>query len=173
MAGRRAVAVAVLLLSYGAVGARQPAVRAALPLPVPAASLAAAVGLHASDPSTLLLHIIRLVNESPDGQGAGGGKRLAALRQVLAADSKATDVVPLPLDPSIWRETILEQQVADRHLVAAILNDRRIGLLYHGLSALDDETLAWLGPDRETLQVLRQQSAVFATFGRAVYRQAA
>ena len=173
MARRRAFAVAILLLSYGAVGARQPAVRAALPLPVPAMSLAAAVGLHSSDPSTLLLHIIRLVYESPDGQGADGGNPRAALRQALAAaDPKATDVVPLPLDPSIWRETILERQVADRDLVAAILNDRRIGLLYHGLSALDDETLAWLGPDRETLQLLREHAALFATFGRAVHVRA-
>lgn len=173
MARRRALAVAILLLSYGAVGARQPAVRAALPLPVPATSLAAAVGLHSSDPSTLLLHIIRVVYEYPDGQGADGGKPRAALRQVLAAaDPKATDVVPLPLDPSIWRETILERQVSDRDLVAAILNDRRIGLLYHGLSALDDETLAWLGPDRETLQLLREHAAVFATFGRAVHVRA-
>lgn len=173
MARRRAVAIAILLLSYGAVGARQPAVRAALPLPVPAQSLADAVGLRSSDPSTLLLHIIRLVYESADERGADGGTPRAALREMLAAgDAKVADVVPLPLDPSIWRETIIEQQVSDRHLAGAILNDRRLALLYHGLSALDDETLAWLGPDRETLQFLRDHGAVFATFGRAVHVRA-
>ena len=77
--------------------------------------------------------------------------------------------MPLPLDPGIWRETILQQQVPDRQLVAAILDDRRAALLYHGLAALDDETLAWLGPDRETLLHVRQQAALFATFGRSIH----
>ena len=77
--------------------------------------------------------------------------------------------MPLPLDPGIWRETILQQPVPDRQLVAAILDDRRAALLYHGLAALDDETLAWLGPDRETLLQVRQQAALFATFGRSIH----
>jgi hypothetical protein len=166
MSRARALAVAVLLVSYGAVGARQPAVRAAVPLPVPAHVIAAAAGLPSSDPSTLLLHIIRLVFDSPD---SGTARRTAIRNALRTPDEKTADVVPLPLDPAIWRETILQQQIPDRELVAAILSDRRAALLYYGLAALDDETLAWLGPDRETLLHVRQQSALFATFGRSIH----
>ena len=166
----RALAVAVLLLSYGAVGARQPAVRAALPLPVPATVIAAAAGLPSSDPSTLLLHVIRVAFGSQAGPAAEDGERRAAIRKALRTpDGKTSDTVPLPLDPGIWRETILQQPVPDRELVAAILDDRRAALLYHGLAALDDETLAWLGPDRETLLQVRQQAGLFATFGRSIH----
>ena len=61
------------------------------------------------------------------------------------------ETVPLPLDPSVWREAILGRQVPDNQLIAAILSERSTALLYHGLAALDDETLAALGPDREAL----------------------
>ena len=166
----RALAVAILLLSYGAVGARQPAVRAALPLPVPSRALADAAALTSSDPSTLLLHVIRAVFGSQSGGASEDGARRAAIRKALRTPNDTTaDTVPLPLDPGIWRETILQQQVPDRQLAAAILDDRRAALLYHGLAALDDETLAWLGPDRETLLQMRQQAALFATFGRSIH----
>ena len=158
------------MLSYGAVGARQPAVRAALPLPVPAHVIAAAAGLPSSDPSTLLLQVVRVVFGAQAGAASEDSARRAAIRNALwTPDDKTSDTVPLPLDPGIWRETILQQPVPDRQLVAAILDDRRAALLYHGLAALDDETLAWLGPDRETLLHVRQQAALFATFGRSIH----
>jgi hypothetical protein len=166
----RALSIAVLLLSYGAVGARQPAVRAALPLPAPAPVVGAAAFLPSSDPSTLLLHIVRVLYGPGVGPASEEEARRAAIRTALGKrDGKTADVVPLPLDPVIWRETILQQAVPDRELVAAILNDRRAALLYHGLAALDDETLAWLGPDRETLLHVRQHAALFATFGRSIH----
>ena len=62
----RALAVAVLLLSYGAVGARQPAVRVSLPLPLPASDLAAAAGVPVPDPATLLLEVVRILYDAPD-----------------------------------------------------------------------------------------------------------
>jgi hypothetical protein len=158
------------MLSYGAVGARQPAVRAALPLPVPARILADAAGLPSSDPSTLLLQIVRVVFGSQAGPALEDGARRTAIRRALGTPlGKTSDTVPLPLDPAIWRETILQRAVPDGQLVAAILDDRRAALLYHGLASLDDETLAWLGPDRETLLHVRQQAALFATFGRSIH----
>ena len=163
----RSLAIAVLLLSYGAVGARQPAVRSAVPLPVPARALASAAGLPLTDPSALLLRVVRVMFDSRDG-AVSARHRTEVRRALSVADRKPTDKVALPLDPSIWRETILQWQVPDRDLVAAILDDRDASLLYHGLSALDDETLAWLGPDRETLRYLRRHAALFATFGRSV-----
>lgn len=165
----RALAVALLLVSYGAVGARQPAVRSDAPLPVPAAVLAQALDLEDPDRSRLVLDIVRVIFDAPDG----GDEADAALRQrvgqVLASAGKHDiETVPLPLDPSIWRETILARQVSDRDLVATILGERQLALLYHGLAALDDDTLAWLGPDRETLQHLMRHPGAFAAFGRSI-----
>ena len=166
----RALAVAVLLLSYGAVGARQPAVRAALPLPVPAPVIAAAAGLPSSDPSTLLLHVIRVAF----GSQAGPHRRTArGARPFGRPWGRRTARRPTPCRFRSIRASGARRSCSSRfpiaQLVAAILDDRRAALLYHGLAALDDETLAWLGPDRETLLQVRQQAALFATFGRSIH----
>lgn len=165
----RAFAVALILLSYGAVGARQPAVHTSAPLGAAAESVAAALGLSSADRGHLLIDTIRLVYDAPDGQDPEDARRRATLLSLLtAAGPEAGDTVPLPLDPSVWRDAILERPVTDSRLMATILGSRNTALLYHGLAALDDETLAALGPDRETLQLLLRRSATFAAFGRSV-----
>lgn len=165
----RAILVTVLLLSYGALGARQPAVRTSVALPVPAAELAASLGLDPGDRSQLLVSIVRLIFDAPDGTSAEDARRRGVLAATLAAKGvEPRDRVPLPLDTSIWRETLLSRRVADGDIAAAILSDRNTALLYHGLAALDDDTLGWLGPDRDTLLHLRRHAAAFAAFGRSV-----
>ena len=160
--------VLIVLVSYGAVGARQPAVRTSIRLPLPAAELAANLGLDSADRSGLLTSVVRLVFDAPDGASADDERRRAILDASLQRPARDGDVVPLPLDPSVWRETLLQRNVADADLAGAIFSDRATALLYHGLAALDDETLAWLGPERETLVHLRRNAAVFAPFGRSV-----
>ena len=166
--------VVVLLLSYGAVGARQPAVRGRLSLPLPVEAIGEAIGLPAPHASTLLLDITRLVYETDRIDEPRIRKMRLTLRNLLSTrGGQATDTVPLPLDPSISRrDTLLQQQVSDPMMAAAIVGDRRASLLYHGLSALDDETLAWLGPDRETLLQLRNHAGTFAVFGRSLHVRA-
>ena len=165
----KTVAIAVLLLSYGAVGGRQPAVRTSVPLPAAASDIASALGLDSADRSRLLLSIVRLVFDAPDGQNTEDTKLRAKLDALLRGGAVASPTtVPLPLDPSIWRETLLGRQVPDAEIATAILSDRSTALLYHGLAALDDETLGWLGPDRETLLHLKRHAAVFAVFGRSI-----
>lgn len=165
----RAIAITVLLVSYGALGARQPAVRTSVPLPVPAEQLAKALGLDSADRSDLLISVIRLVFDAPDGQSPEDQKRRALLASELRGPApRQADTVPLPLDASIWRETLLNRKVTDAEIAGAILSDRNTALLYHGLAALDDDTLGWLGPDRETLLHLRRNAAAFAAFGRSV-----
>ena len=158
------------MLSYGAVGARQPAVRTSVPLGVPVNRLAETLAIPDPDRSRILLDVVRIVFDSPDGQDAGDAATRVRLRDLFRASSAADprETVPLPLDPSVWRDTILRRQVADNQLIAAILSDRSTALLYHGLAALDDETLAALGPDRETLDGLRLHAGAFATFGRSL-----
>ena len=165
----RIAAVLVLVVSYGALSARQPAVRTSMPLPITAEQLSASVGLGTTDHNQLLLSIVRLVFEVPDGSSAQNQTRRAALSAQLKGSSHLGAIsVPLPLDTSIWRETILGYPIKDSELAATILSDRSTALLYYGLAALDDDTLGWLGPDRETLLYLRRNAAAFAAFGRSV-----
>ena len=169
MVRARAVAVGILLVSYGALGARQPAVRTSVPLPVTAAQVATSVGLDPADKSQLVVSIVRLVFDSPDGTSVEDQKRRALLTEQFShRNDEGRDRVPLPLDASIWRETLLTRQVRDSEIIPAILSERATALLYHGLSALDDDTLGWLGPDRETLLHLRRNAGTFAAFGRSV-----
>ena len=174
MSRTKTLLIVVLLLSYGAVGARQPAVRGAAPLPAPAKTIAASVGIPSADTSTLLLDITRLLYDGTDFDSPRVRRLRDALRDVTAAGDrwKTKEDVPLPLDPSVWRDTLLQRQVPDEGLVAAIVGDRGASLLYHGLFALDDETLAWLGADRETLLQLREHPGTFAVFGRSVHVRA-
>ncbi len=163
----RALVLAVLLVFYGALSARQPAVRVLAPLPAPARAIGDALEISAIDRSQLLLHIIRTLY----AMGAPGGETgpRTQMRRLLDAPSPGRgETVPLPLDPSIWRETILQRPVPDESIVAAIIQDRPAALLYHGLAGLDDETLAWLGPERDTLQHLVRHPGAFAIFGPSV-----
>jgi hypothetical protein len=169
----RTLALVVLLLSYGAVGARQPAVRTSAVLGAPVARLAETLGIADPDRSHIVLDVVRIAFDAPDGQDAGDAAIKARLQALFHSSGAASsgdthDTVPLPLDPSVWRDTILRRQVPDNQLIPAILSERASALLYHGLAALDDETLAALGPDRETLEVLRHHAGAFATFGRSL-----
>jgi hypothetical protein len=162
----RALVVVVLLLSYGAVGARQPAVRAAVPLPAPAQQIAEALEILSVDRSRLVLDIVRTLYAT--NAVNVDLRQHEKLRTVLLDYAAPGETVPLPLDVSIWRETLLSKQVPDNQVLTAILSDRSTALLYHGLAGLDDETLAWLGPERDTLRHLLRHAGAFATFGPSV-----
>jgi hypothetical protein len=167
----RALILVVLLLSYGAVGARQPAIRIAVPLPIPSEQLAEVFEITSIDRGHFVLNMVRTLFAI--GLVEGDLKQRAKLRSVIEnASGQRGETVPLPLDASIWRETILQRPVPDDQIIAAILSDRRTALLYHGLAGLDDETLAWLGPERETLQHLLRHAGAFAVFGPSVRVQA-
>ena len=163
----RALVIAVLLLSYGAVGARQPAVRMAVALPLPAEQMAKALEILSIDRSRFVLDVVRALFTV--GMAEGDVRQRENLRAaLLTAPLAPGETVPLPLDASIWRETLLQRQVADNQIIGALLSDRNTALLYHGLSGLDDETLAWLGPERETLRHLLRHAGAFAVFGPSV-----
>ena len=166
----RIAAVLVLVVSYGALSARQPAVRTAMPLPSGTEQLAASLGISPADRNQLMPTIVRQLFDAPDGSSTRNQKRRSELSSYLRTVTSARRFsAPLPLDTSIWRETILAYPVKDADLAAAILSDRSTALLYYGLAALDDDTLGWLGPDRETLLHLRRNAAPFAAFGRSIH----
>lgn len=162
-----ALILVVLLVSYGAVGARQPAVRMAVPLPVPARDIADALGIASIDPSDFVVNAVRTLY----GMGWTDGTRLQRQNflDVLWKGTPGTgEMVPLPLDASIWRETLLERDVPNHEIVGAILSTRHTALLYHGLAGLDDETLAWLGAERDTLEHLTKRAGAFSVFGPSI-----
>ncbi|HSC26295.1 MAG TPA: hypothetical protein VLD67_03420 [Vicinamibacterales bacterium] len=165
----RVIAISVILVPYGAVGARQPAVRSAVPLPAPASSIAEALDLGSTDRGRMLLDVIRLTYGGTSGFLSDRTPR-HALQWLPALTETASqgELVPLPLDPSTWRETLLQRNVPDSGLIAAILSDRSLAFLYYGLAALDDETLGWLGANRDTLLHLRGRAEAFAVFGRSI-----
>lgn len=83
------------------------------------------------------------------------------------AAERRDSVVPLPLAPDVWRGLVRGgDKVADGQLALAILAERRSALLYRGLAAFDDETLAALAVDPDTLRRLeRRHAEVLAAFG--------
>src|SRR5687768_12962604 len=169
MAIPMAVTVIVLLL-FPAASAAQPApVRTAVPLPIPAATLAAAVNSHTVDRSRVLLDVVRVVFDPPDASASAGGQLRARVNDLLrTVPSGSTDTVPLPLTPGIWRDVILRMSVPDAQLIATIFSDRQAALVYFGLSALDDETLRWLASDHGALLHIRKHPGAFAAFGRSL-----
>ncbi len=167
----RALIVVVLLVSYGAVGARQPAVRVALPLPLPAAQIAEALNIAEIDRSHFALDVIRTLFAV--GLPEGDFRQRAKLKELLAATAPMKgESVPVPLDVSIWRETLLSRPVSDDQMMSAIFSERSSALLYHGLAGMDDDTLAWLGPERDTLRALARHPGAFGAFGPSVRVQA-
>jgi hypothetical protein len=167
----RALVIVVLLVSYGAVGARQPAVRSTAPLPLPADRIAEALGIATVDRSHFVLDIIRTLFAV--GLPEGDFRQRTRFRELMVAPPpNKGEQVPLPLDASIWRETLLPKPVPDDQIMATILSDRTTAMLYHGLAGMDDDTLAWLGPERDTLRLLAKHAGAFGAFGPSVRVQA-
>ena len=69
MSRARTFVLVVLMLSYGAVGARQPAVRTSVPLGVPVERLADTLAIPDPDRSRILLDVVRIVFDSPARPG--------------------------------------------------------------------------------------------------------
>src|SRR5262245_33197330 len=144
------LAVLSLLSIPGAASGQAPAARGAIALPVPAAELASALGLASARPSTVVGDAVRLVYASGDAHNRQHPAAEALARVLDGGVVAASDVVPLPLAPAVWRDVILASPVSDDRLIAAILRDRGAALMYLGLSALDEETLTWMAAQPDT-----------------------
>ena len=164
----RPTVLAALLLMCAA-----PCVRAdetalgSLRLPVPAAELAAAVGIHRIDAATLPVDIVRLAFASPDNASAPETAARARLRDALAQRGRG-DVVPLPLSPRTWTQHVLRPPVAEDALAEAIFSRRSTALLYHGLLGMDLDTLAWIERNPVVLRILAGNAGTTAVFAPAI-----
>jgi hypothetical protein len=83
--------------------------------------------------------------------------------------SEAPVLVPVPLSAATWSEAVFARAVPPERLVEAIAADRGAALLAHGLTGLDDETLAFLEREPAILSTIhRASAAAFAAFGASV-----
>jgi hypothetical protein len=164
----RPLALAALILSCAApcVHAEEGAL-GSVRLPLPAAELAASVGIHRVDPSSLPIDLVRLAFASPDNASASEAAARARLSEALARRGSG-DPIPLPLSPRVWRDQILREQVRDDDLAARIFSRRNTALLYHGLLAVDLDTLGWIERNPAVVRSLLANPAAAAVFAESI-----
>ena len=161
--------VAVFLLQPTAAAA---AVSEEVPLPGGTAALAQVLGIDpAPGRARFVYEIVRLLYNTPEGRKPSADAFIAAARQRasreqgMPADTRAAELVPVPLTADLWGSAIFRRRVVPRELVTAIIADRAAALMYLGLSALDDRTLAWLADHPFLLERIYERSApAFAAF---------
>ena len=170
---RRGIALAIGVLLVVATARPRAGADTAMPdsmsLPLSLADLAAAAGLRRDDPSTLPIDIVRLSFSSPDWRSGEQGRRRSAIATALDAAGESGARIPLPLGPRMWREHLLHADVADARLASTILGQRPAALVYHGLLALDAETLAWIEANPAVLDAFQKHPGATAVYARSVH----
>src|SRR5205823_3628734 len=74
------------------------------------------------------------------------------------ADTRAAELVPIPLTVDFWSTSIFHRRVAPRDMVLALLADRQASLLCLGLSMLDDSTLEYFADHAWLLERIYERS---------------
>ena len=167
---------ALVVLCFTIVAAFRPVAAAPLvedvPVPGGRPALAAALGLvQTPEAARFVTEVARAIYEVPGDRSPEADARASRLGSYLTAAHAAAiapagaDLVPVPLDASIWSRAIFKRAVAPEALLGAILSDRSAALLCHGLAALDDETLAVLANHPDALvRLYRRAAGAFAVF---------
>ncbi|MBZ5555722.1 MAG: hypothetical protein LAO77_00460 [Acidobacteriia bacterium] len=150
-------------------------------MPGGTAAFAHALGIDpVPDRARFFSEISRLIYDNPEGRKPAVDAFLQSLRQkpargrlpVVTLDPKQSELVPVPLTADVWSDAIFHRRVARDELVTAIVADRTATLICHGLIALDDETLAYLGEHSSILARLAERAApMFAAFSSGLHIQ--
>ena len=142
-----------------------------VPVPGGLLALARALDIAAPDPARCLSEIARLVHVDTAStrarQDSPYHRLLAHFAAVSGAASlpRQTEIVPVPLNASVWSHAVFGKAVSPQTLFAAILSDPNAALMAHGLAALDDETLTFFQNHPTLITTLYQRHAtVFASF---------
>ena len=141
--------------------------------PWPAEALCQAAGILVPIERTrLVLEIARLSYSTPETKDQRVDRvrtRVQSLLLLARTGAASSPVrVPLPLPAEVWVETVFGGGLPATDLGRAILADSRAALLYHGLFALNDETLEYLADTKNgTLIVCLANARVFSKFGRS------
>jgi hypothetical protein len=163
-----AAGVLLLIATAPATSRADAASSGSMSIPVSLVDLAAAAGIHRVDPATLPIDLVRIAFSSPD-KDEGMVRRRAAIAKALDSDGDSGDRVPLPLSPGIWRRHVLRAEVSDARLASAILGRRTTALLYHGVLALDPETLAWIEANPAVLDTFLKHPGATAVYARSIH----
>jgi hypothetical protein len=152
-------------------------------VPVPGGTVAFAHALGVDpvpDRGRFLFEISRLIYDNPEGHKPVVDAFLQSLRQkpargkvpAVTLDPKLSELVPVPLTADVWSDAIFHRRVGRDELVTAIVADRTATLICHGLIALDDDTLAYLGEHAAILTRIAERAApAFAAFSSALHIQ--
>ena len=146
-----------------------------MPVPGGTAALAQVLGIDpAPDRGRFVYELTRLLYNAPEGRKPSADSYLLAARQAIARnrpqlDTRAGDLVPVPLGADLWSSAIFHRPVQPRELVTAIITDRAASLLCLGLASLDDGTLGFFADHPLLLERIYEKSApAFAAFSGAV-----
>ena len=126
-------------------------------------AIAARVGIEASrDRAMFLSDMTRLLYTAGDGRSAPRPARIVR----IGPEADAVVRVPVPLAATVWSRAVFHRVVTADALIETILGDRAAALLAHGLTGMDDETLAFLADHPSLLTFLHEHAAgAFAAFG--------
>jgi hypothetical protein len=165
-----AVLAVSVVLSLASAAVASPATEN-VPVPGGLAALARALDIVPPDPARCLSEIIRLVHADNAYARAREDSPYRRMLAHFAAVSNAaslpsqTEIVPVPLNASVWSHAVFGKAVSPQMLFTAILSDPNAALIAYGLSALDDDTLAFFQNHPALITTLYQRHAtVFASF---------
>jgi hypothetical protein len=181
----RLVLVTTIVAAFHAQAAAAVVVSEDVPIAGGATALAEAVGLDAPpDRARFVAEIVRHLYNIADGRRTLP-ERLARLLQSAQAEAIAqtgqadgdgadrqasADLVPVPLTAAIWSDAVFHRRVPPADLVPAILVDRQAALLCYGLSALDDQTLAFLvGHPAVITRLYTESAGAFGVFAGGLH----
>ena len=144
-----------------------------VPLRGGTAALSHALGIdQVPERGRFMFEITHLVYDTPEGRRPAAVAFLEAVRQTAprgkrdaGPDTRSAELVPVPLTAELWSNAIFHRKVAKDELVIAIVADRAAALVCHGLTALDEETLAFFARHPAVLTRIYERSApMFAAF---------
>jgi hypothetical protein len=146
-----------------------------VPVPGGTESVARALGLDITpDRARFAGEIMRFAYNIPEPKNPRVEEWLQQFRTDRHAPAKpaappAAELVPIPLTAAIWSEAVFHRRVTADVLFQSIVADRQAALVCRGLTALDDETLAFLAEHPAVLKRLYERDAVvFAAFSSSL-----
>jgi hypothetical protein len=143
-----------------------------VPVPGGTEAVARALGLDsAPDRARFAAEIARLAYNTPDSRNALVDEWLQQIRLAPKSATPTTpELVPIPLTAAVWSDAVFHRRVPAEALFQSIMADRQAALLCRGLTALDDETLAYFAEHPAVLKRLYERdAAIFAVFSSSLH----
>jgi hypothetical protein len=145
-----------------------------VPLPGGTAALARALSIDpVPDRGRFVYEVVRLLYNAPEGRRPAAEAFLLALhppngktrRPEPLADTRPTELVPVPLTADFWGNAIFHKRIQPRELITTIIADRAAAMICLALAAMDDATLEYFADHPSVLErVYERSSTAFGAF---------